>query len=275
MGFLLEFMASRVVIGPRNFNDAVSRMKICHSQELEPVCREVTRRQSSFEFVERDSNSRGLGFFHELVTKGLYGGELSKHIRHFQGKTLRHLMPDVVDSNRKKIGEVKARKNPGKFNIRDDQIEKYSALQVINQDCDVYFALYLSTFGLIRNFGGTQDELFKELSDKIQCSIVLPFSLVTELHSRENSDLTCRFEGGDRKRYDKATTLSAYCLTQLFYRSEGIIERLDLSPEDYIIERFISPGEFSVENSSVKQFPILRISDKGHEKWIKQFLSSS
>lgn len=255
--------------GPRNLADAVSRMSLVHKQEFIPVYKDIIERQLDFSWVDKDSNDHVLGYFYELLTQGFYGGDLSKHIRHIEEQKLKHLMPDLIDHSRKGIGESKARRVNKSFNLRDNQIEKYETLQKENTDYKIYFALYSHLLSSTKKYKESKDELFKELADKTLCSIVLPFSIILQLNACRDSGLVSRFEGGtgERSRYDAATTPVQKTMALLYYMPESLIEVLDLNPENYEINRFISPVDFSVAGNHVRQFPILQIREK---KYVNQ-----
>ena len=76
--------------------------------------------------------------------------------------------------------------------------------------------------------------------------------------------MVSRFEGGDeaRGKYDAATTPTQKTMSLLYYRPESLIEILGLNLEEYEIDRYLSPVNFSVAKNKVKQFPILHIREK-------------
>ena len=153
--------------GPRNLKDAVSRMSFLHRKEIVPICRDVMEEQLDFSWVDKNSNNHVLGYFYELLTQGLYGGELSKHIRHVEEQQLKHLMPDLMNHKGKTIGESKARGVSKPFNLRDDQIEKYKILQLKYSDFEIYFALYPHLSPSTKECKESKNELFEKLAKKL------------------------------------------------------------------------------------------------------------
>jgi len=58
-------------------------------------------------------------------------------------------------------------------------------------------------------------------------------------------------------------------------RSEQeIVKAFGANPKNYNFERLMSPMNFYIQKNKIKQFPIMFISDKNHEKWMEWFLEN-
>src|SRR3989338_3699550 len=77
----------------------------------------------------QDPSSRAnlLGRFYESLTCTLYGGKLQRHFDRLDEATL--IRPDVIDEERKTIGESKACVIGKRPQLLDTQMEAYKSLQ--------------------------------------------------------------------------------------------------------------------------------------------------
>ena len=140
---------------------------------------------------------------------------------------------------------------------------------MINKESQIYFAFYRHSFKSIKSYRANENELFKDLSGKTLCSIVLPLSIILSLYQSRNNNLVYRYDG---ERSYHCTSIRSLTLNKFLNFPEDIINTLELNSEDYIYQKVLSPKDFFIEGNKINQFPIIVISDKEHEKWVKGFI---
>lgn len=159
-----------------------------------------------------------MGHFYELVSQGIYGGNVfedfkfsrtatkreksvegleSKIEELFRAEEMEELdqfpvlssaKPDIVNDRDKLIGESKAVgfgsvKSEGKnhCNFFDGQIGRYITMQATFPQASVYFAIYRHNFCGIRSEKRPRELIFPDLAKSIGYTVVLPLSLVIGL----------------------------------------------------------------------------------------------
>ena len=88
------------------------------------------------------------------------------------------------------------------------------------------------------------------------------------MHETADSTLVYRYDG---ERFDRCTCVRSQTLNRFLTEPALVIKELGLKFSDFKTERFISSKRFRVGDYDIQQFPILRIFDINHEKWIKSF----
>ena len=261
-------MASRLV-------KIVSSVLPLHTKVLEPAQEVRIVFQQSFDFhIPEKKRHVSLGNFYEYMTQGLWGGKLQNRVllknreRELKTKVIYGFTkPDLVCEAKKEIGESKAVRSGESVKLTDNQMAKYKLLQMQEKDASIYFAIYRHSFPKIKSFKGTEDELFERLSEATYHSIVLPLSIILALYN-SNTGLIYRYDG---ERFDRGSCGRSPVLNRFLTEPEKIIKELELDISDFKIQRFITSGDFRVEDYRIKPFPVLRISDVNHEQWIGRF----
>ena len=233
--------------------------------------------QETFEGFPNHSKHVDLGNFYELITHGLLGGTLQNRLLLENGEDIASedkeniyslVKPDCINDKKKQIGESKAVKSGESVNLLDAQIDRYKLLQFHKKKAHIYFAIYRHSFQKIMSFEGDNRELFGKLATATYHSIILPFSLILELQKSPKENLVYRYEG---EGFYHCTCVKSPTLNRFLTEPEKLIEELGLDKKNFLIKRYLTPRDFSIGGNRIKQFPILRIHDKNHKKWIKNF----
>lgn len=246
-----------------------------HEERLSSVKRDIRiPYQLNFPQIPTTSKNKVLmGRYYEFVTQAFYGGKLSD-LRYFDNKNneqeeLFLIKPDIIDNKRKKIAESKACVSGHKLNLMDEQIERYKFLQYDNPDSIVYFAVYRHILmGIKSKYKGSEDELFKELSKKTKFSIVLPLSIILSLYESRNQEVVSRYDG---EKFSKCTSLHSPTINRFLTEPKKVINQLGLNLNNFVFNRFLSPKDFIVNETKIKRFPLVIISDVNHEDWVSKF----
>ena len=279
----------------RNWERSVNRvwMEHYHGNYLEAVNPCVIRGQKTF--FGGDSNNRRVGDFYELVTAGIFGGHTKNYVyveADSNGKLegegvvdwnvfgngsgrVNGVMPDVVDNRRRRMFESKAVFIGSDCILRDTQIESYKYLQLKNPEHTISIALYKHDVPGIKGIKGGDDALTYELGMKTKFSVVFPISIGNSLHQYRGRGVY-RYEQEKRKAKTRvespnATYVFSGTTDRILVDPLGFIADVGLDPKDYVVERRMSPLEYSVLGKQVIPFPILWIKDKSHDKWMERF----
>ena len=235
------------------------------------------------------ARSQLIGHMYELLIATFYGGKLLNNPLNItipckEGNETINVMPDVVDFRNNKFWESKCIANGRRLPLRDDQGKGYNALQKIKPYPTINFMIWKHSVDEIKlDLERSAESLLEEVCSSTSYAIVLPMSLIAEfadLNKLEvHSDLVYRYAPEKiALRKGRTDPDSRHCvyvknpaLYTLLKSPEEIIKQLGLNPEDYLFNRLISPSDFHVNKYLLKQFPILEITDKNHEKWAKRF----
>lgn len=250
------------------------KVEFVHMQNpITPARRDgyAKRERKNEEGIIRDKNRQILGDYYEFMTAGLYGGEIRKNV---EVAPRIFIEPDVLNETTRQGFECKAVSTGESLKLDDHQIVKYHKLQLHMQDYDFHFAVYRHPITGLNDY--ESETFFQDISDKTLCSILLPLSLVTHIHSVRDNDLVYRYEG---EKWCHTTTIRSHILNRFFGdvkpRSEQeVVKALGANPADYEFQRLMSPMDFRIQRRKVKGFPIMFISDKSHGKWMDWFLEN-
>jgi len=231
-------------------------------------------RDLSGRLTNTSSRGEGFGLFYEALTACLYLGYLPKKEPIDTGDDY-ILIPDIRDVERKIVWEAKGGTHRSRINLLDYQTISYKRLQLMFRDNQVLFALYRTYLKKVRSkYKGTLDNLFESLSEQTAFSLVLSLSILVALHDyRKRDGLVYRYDL--RRGFETCTCISAKTVGRLLTEPETVLRDLGLNPRDYEITRWKSPPRVSISGYKVKRFPIVRILDKDHEKWLRKFVKES
>lgn len=242
--------------------------------------------------LEISRKLKDMGDFYELLTAALFGGEMGVRIsledtvkihRDSEQKSLfddngffvekkeeSTAHPDVYDSTNRKFFDSKGISTGRGISLRDNQIKLYRRLMdEMPQQHSLDFVIYVHGLGSMKKFKGSKEELTQSLSKETHYALVLPFSLVEELHERggdnqrANEDLeklVYRFEGPNLNPY---TSILSTTLKRLMFEDDffSTIEIMGLSKERYSWETLGSPMGIKIEDSNPGYFPIIKVSE--------------
>lgn len=209
-----------------------------------------------------------MGTFYELLTAGLFGGELHDAVGLKQYQTGRDhdytIKPDVINHANNTTGESKAVRSGHATTLLDDQIEAYEGYQKTNRHMRIYFAYYRHSFQKIKSTKLQAPELFTELGGGTLLGVMLPFSIIMTMF---NSERNSRYE---TEKWHHCTRVNSTVINEFFFTPKEAITSHGLEPEDFVWDMFKTPEGMVVADSDIKQFPFIVIADKDHAKWIAE-----
>ena len=247
-----------------------------HTRVLRPRHRKITlsTQIDAFEGQYPNKTKRGqlMSYFFESLTRALYGGKLNDRMYNVQlnGSVSGGLKPDVVDNARNIHYESKATVSGDALEIDEEQFRKYEHDQYRDLSTRLFYAIYRHSLHGIKKQKRTEDEIFSELTEKTDFSIVLPFSVLIALSDVRGNYLVSSYMGRQTS-YQDCFSLRSPTTNRFLTTPEEVLTSVDLNLKDYIIERYLSPSNLTVNNEKIKQFPIVKIYDKNHNKWAKKF----
>lgn len=246
----------------RHFKKVCEDVKENYPEEIKPVHLNVKRPKWMLGNAEKSGNVP-MGNFYEVITKALFGGRFYEDpnfdYREFLDFEDLDMEPDIIDTGNKIIYESKSWRSSQVHNIQDEQLDNYEKLKELNPEWEIYFALYVHRYNKnLNEFNGDNKGLFRELSKKTLCSLVLPLGLIRDFHSFED-EFAYRYDPSEPK-YDICTCIRTTVGKNLIANPEDFIKGLGYH-NDFSIKKFRSPERMKVEGHFVCQFPILRIND--------------
>jgi hypothetical protein len=242
------------------------------------------------------------GEFYEILANLWFGGNRSVSTQFFWGgdsQSARNWSPDLV--TRALIAEQKGVGKSVTLKLRDTQIASYHDGQLMNPQKRVAWQFFrhdlLDVISREKKRGKvTKGEIYEMLADQTIYGVDLPLSLVTALWHNPASGLSHRRRDAiilDEDGYfdeDKAqemadeyvhlhkkkgvalekpyTGVRSSTINQFFFNPEECIAKLDRMRDLFNIERLMSPEGLNVEGFKLKQFPVLKITDKYKILWI-------
>jgi hypothetical protein len=284
----------------RHLENLLDEVIDSHIVEIVPKKRMVEPFQGDLFELEHQTSNHDMGDYYELMTWAWYGGrrDVRKSIfAHFEEEHI--IQPDLVTG--KMISEQKAAFQGEQPKLYDPQIVRYHELQLLNPTKQVLFQFFRHTKERITKFKGTREELFRELGGKTAYCVEIPLSIITRIwlngKNRMLPELIARHEGfasaevglegylsknenpdtyysNTTENYHANTAIRSHTLNSFIYSPEKMIDILDMDPGYFNIQRLLSPHKMSIEGQPVKQFPVVRITDRDHIIWMKYFIDT-
>ncbi|MEK6899286.1 MAG: hypothetical protein AABW79_04280 [Nanoarchaeota archaeon] len=250
-----------------------------------------------------DVSSSHIGLFFELLSTGIYGGNLVDSVSPFlSSDSFISSFPrvDIVDVPGKVARECKGCSYAKEMILRDEQVGNYDSCQLRHPDYRLIFEIYKHRLKNIRSFKGPERELHKSLAGNLGYSLRLDYLLLKDLTSRaleqkaeyNGRKLVTRAEASS---YRNSSRLTPSFLNGLFEEPEKIVDCIGLDVGDLTIRREITSKEVRVYSlpeleiarlngtargyvSRVSSLPIVSICYKDHDlarsKFLEGMLSS-
>ncbi len=256
--------------------EKIRSLEKSHRNVLKPVESVIRVPIQKYLFdIEPNATEKGMaqGRFYESLTAGLYGGFTSDLKFKIDEETYKgSTIPDVIDWGGNKIWESKGFAIYYSCNIMSRQILGNMHIQLNNPDCEFNYALYRHPIkGMHSTYRKSLDDLIQDLSEQTLFSVVLPLNVILHLSipGNDNGAKAVRHYEGKRE-YPNCICLNQAFTKKLFFDAEETIDSIGLSSKDYSFKRYLSP-EMEVNENKVNPFPIVHISSKNHDKWMKSF----
>lgn len=226
-------------------------------------------------YGRRDMSSRvSIGDFYENLTLCILGGK--HHIKENLAKEAFLICePDSTDHHEEIHFESKGVSIRGDCKLYDHQTQKYFLLQLgkgAYESPSIIYAIYLhDCVGIMNKTGGDLEKIISELSKNNKLMLILPFSIIWEIHRVGNYRSFYRIFGSEKHLMEYMTRFRPKEIYRFMLDPEQSIKNFNLDPEDYIIVKRKLPEGMKINKTIVKDFPILYIQDKNHSKWLKKF----
>jgi len=263
----------------------VSSAKTRHTHVLKPAVKSVYPPiKRSLPGILPNSSEIGtaMGRFYEYLTTGLYGGYANdvKFTVPVGEDQMRNAKPDVIDDVNKRIWECKSSSQGRSSNMMNRQLAVNVVLQTERwPDYEFFYGFFKHDLkGARSTYRNTIEGLFKDLSEKVIFSVILPFDVIVHLampfaeNGSSGSRIIRHYPGNETgSRYEPCACLNSGSLNGLFLKTEEKLEEIGLDPSDYNIQRFVSPEEIMVDGNEVRKFPIVWVKRKNNRRWVKEF----
>lgn len=222
-----------------------------------------------------DMRSRvSIGNFYENLTLCIFGG---KH--HIREKIVEDAFlicePDSTNHNEEIHFESKGVSIRGDCKLYDHQTQKYFLLQLgkgAYKSPVIIYAIYLhDCIGITNKTDGNLEKVISELSKSNKLMLILPFSIIWEIHRNGNYRSFYRVFGSEKCSTEYMTRFRPKEMYKFMLDPEQSIKDFNLNPEDYIIVKRKLPEGMKINKTIVKDFPILYVQDKNHSKSLKRF----
>jgi len=208
------------------------------------------------------TNNYHIGLFFEILATGLFGGKLVDAVSLSNSKTYSSIRPDVESKDW--ILESKCLKNGQHLNLHDDQVKKYKTYQILKPKKRIVWIVWRHTLRNSMSHRGSIDDLLNAITNRMLIGIMLPFSIILNLWENEH-ELFRRYE-----TLWQRTSVTSPAINDFAFDPLRNMERFGLDPDEYKVERYITPMDFVIEKIPVKQFPLVIVSDKNPGEWIKR-----
>ncbi len=231
-----------------------------------------------------------LGKYFQFLTRGIYGGILGEDYRkHKHGLIVE---PDLISYDYKNVWESKSVLAGEGVKLYDIQIAKYIYLEkILKEDIGEFPVISYEIYRhrvreLFKRFEGKpKKELVNKISENIINLVSLPLDVIVKIHSlmgadkisikkepREKGKFSSRYER--ENWYDNNTMLHSPALNHFIAYPEKTLEKWDLNPEDYEIQKRKLPNNVTMNRKLINPFPVLIIKNKFYQKWAEEFMKA-
>src|SRR3989344_233544 len=218
-----------------------------------------------------------MGDFFENLSWAIYGGELNDRkydISFANGIHVEEtIKPDIVDHKEKIMTEVKSNCTGHSCNITTRQINCYRSLQYELPDYKFVLQVYRHTIPEIKAKKRTEEEVIRELLNQPVFSLELPLSVLLRIRelSNEPNAFARNYVGNGARYWPSSLCINSQTTNALFIRPNAILELLGFNLERFEIRRHLSPSNIRMNGYRLKQFPVARVIDRDHERWVEEF----
>lgn len=184
--------------------------------------------------------------------------------------------PDWLNPRRKQALECKSLVQGRTLDLRDHQMDYLREFQRTHPDYRTAFAVARYYRPEIPFPDAKASELIEMLCKNTAYLLVFPFSIAEALHaqSRGQKGIGYRWEGGKPwMQWMPRSRVNSTTVDALAFDPQEEISKLGLSPENYRFHLYRSSPHMRVHSDRISSFPIIKISDASHRKWIKSFLA--
>lgn len=255
-----------------------------HIQILEPVHKSIgVPIQTSFGgfglYPSASTRTRIMGNFYEGLTRGIYGGRLNDSdfdIEFVNGEVSgRTVRPDVIDDENSVHWESKGNYFEKECEIMERQLDGYKFLQYSNQDTAFLFSFYRHSLFEIRKKKRTEEEVIKGLLKGTMFSVVLPLGVILSLQKTPISKgvKLARNYQNKNTSWPPCLCINPHTFNRFLINPAENLELMGFDSERFEIERYLLPGIIKVNGKKLKPFPIVRIMERGYERWVEGFVS--
>lgn len=268
-------MVKRGVFLPKN--------SVSHRQDSLYPQENLARSSPLFGSVLGDKASHYVSNAFELIAAASFGATHRKEIVVTEQGSVGY--PDLVDVRAKRAHEVKAVSLRQTLDLRDNQVEYLEHFQRTHQSYRVGCAVFRYT-PLPYSFSEcSPEEVNEHLRQSISYGLVLPFSVIHELHHAtlrspgRKTPFSYRYEGNlnardPRKMWKPRTRIKPPYLDALVHDPQKGLIDFGLDPANYSIAEQRMSSKFKLYDKPVKPFPIVVIKDRHLRRWVTSFVDS-
>jgi len=264
---------SEKYMGPKPIK--VARKKLSYPIQMELFPKPISPRTG----MNYKRDNKYIGSFYEILAHGIFGGEYRGVRPSASGNGEWSFLPDIITSD--EVMDAKAVSWDESLKIGDFQFDKY-----LVQQCTAEFIsqrrIFIPMFKynirhpwtLFDTFKEHQlENIVRELAGKTGFMLLLPFSLAYKIHHPEPPfEFITRYDG---ERYDNMTRFSTKGLKLMLTNPKECLERLNIDPEDYVIEKARLPDGMKMNQFSIKPFPMVLLKDRDYDSWLSSFIEGN
>lgn len=224
------------------------------------------------EYPNQTKRRQFMGFFFENLNSALYGGNLNdvRYNTSSDGNG-KNTKPDVVDKRKYVRWETKATVSGDGLEISDSQFRGYQLSQYNNPRTKFLYSIFRHSLHDIEKKERTYGEIMFGLIEKTSFSLALTLRVLDSLSKAKNTGLVSQYMGKQTSWHD-CFIIRSPTVNKFLTEPQSILEAMGLNPDDFVIQRYLSPENFRVNRRKISQFPIVKILDKNHEQWVNDFM---
>lgn len=215
------------------------------------------------------------GRYFEILDNGIFGGSLGE-IHKFNEDTGNGLTsePDITHKNTNRLRETKSVVVGECLRLTDEQIGKYSALQLGEGNYfpnfpEIIFDIFRHGVRKMTSRFGKENlkELVQNHSKNTRFMLSLPFSVIHHIANSygDYNSFISRYEE-EREKFGPTTRFLSPGLNNLLAYPEETFRIQGLNPDDYEFRKRKLPRGMRMNNFRIKPFPILLVKEKDPKK---------
>jgi hypothetical protein len=211
-----------------------------------------------------------LSRFYEILTKGIYGGELKEQYGIKLSPLENYLLVEPDVSCKDFFRETKSI-SPGRcLQLKDEQMAKNFLLERYKIDLkkEIKFEIFRHGIKKLQSDYIEKDIeiLFKKLADSTKFMISLPFRVIFDIYISGK----CSRQKGNEK-HDSYTRIDSSPINALLAYPEETLNYFNVELEGLKIIKSKLPEGMKLNNFEISPFPILIIKNVNSEKWSEKF----
>ena len=155
------------------------------------------------------------------------------------------------------------------------QLDGYKFLQYANSDTKFLFSFYRHSLSEIIKKKRTEEEVIRGLLKGTVFSVVLPLSIILGLQKTPISKgvKLARNYTNRNTNWPPCLCINPHTFNRFLINPAENLEMMGFDSRRFEIERYALSEKITVNRKKLKSFPIVKIIERDHSKWIEGFVS--